>query len=325
MTLSSKIAAASKDVGGKLSADKTNKDQGYDYLSADKILTVCGQALAGQGVALFPAIMEMSAETVTYLKTWKGGSEEKTRYDARVQFLMKLSDGEDTQDLLWYGLGSDYAVPDKAVYKAITSGHKYFLMKLLNVGAGNEDGEHEASEEVKVIKQPSQQRPQSSGQVWPVAGVSSNGNGAKSATKHEPPAQRPWSAPDTIAMIRAKAEYNTKRDVGVPVTDGKLGALIGLMDSKPWNTDDRHNFLNAAFGATSTKAITDAQRAALVQWANPMKTGPEKEAPWAWEANAQQEYAAVVKVNRSFLSDAELDGTDLDPAVAGEGDEEPNF
>ena len=47
-------------------------------------------------------------------------------------------------------------------------------------------------------------------------------------------------------------------------------------------------------------------RAALVQWGNPMKTGPEKEAPWAWDANAQQEYAAVVKVNRSFLTDAEL-------------------
>ena len=144
------------------------------------------------------------------------------------------------------------------------------------------------------------------------------------ATKHEPPAQRPWSAPDAIAMIRAKSEYNAKRDVGVQVTDGKLGALIGLMDSQPWNTDDRHNFLNAVFGATSVKAITDANRAALVQWGNPMKTGPEKEAPWAWDANAQQEYAAVVKVNRSFLTDAELDGTDMQPAEAGEGDD-PGF
>ena len=95
------------------------------------------------------------------------------------------------------------------------------------------------------------------------------------------------------------------------VKDGKLGALIGLMDSKPWNTDDRHNVPECrVWSNTSTKAITDAQRAALVQWGNPMKTGPEKEAPWAWDANAEQEYAAVVKVNRSFLTDAELDGTD---------------
>jgi hypothetical protein len=29
------------------------------------------------------------------------------------------------------------------MYKAITSGHKYYLMKLLNIGEGNEDGEHD--------------------------------------------------------------------------------------------------------------------------------------------------------------------------------------
>ena len=73
------------------------------------------------------------------------------------------------------------------------------------------------------------------------SGATSPQNGKQApATKHEPPAQRPWSAPDAIAMIRAKSEYNAKSEVGVPVTDGKLGALIGLMDRKPWNTDDRH-------------------------------------------------------------------------------------
>lgn len=276
MTLVSKISAASKDVGGKLTADKTNKDQGYDYLSADKILTVCGQALAGQGIALFPAITEMSAEAVTYLKTWKGGSEEKTRYDARVQFLMKLSDGEDTQDLLWYGLGSDYAVPDKAVYKAITSGHKYFLMKLLNVGAGNEDDEHEASEEVKVIKQPSQQRPQSSGQVWPVAGVSSNGNGAK------PPARPHWNSVDEAVL---------------------------------WGMD-QGAFKAIQHAQNAYNKLRDEAKASD----NPPKSAKDMFDRWFADVLLRLERAKA-----SIITDAELDGTDMTPAVVSEGDEPPLF
>jgi len=148
MALAAKIAQASKAVGGALSADKRNKDQNYDYISADKILTVCGQALAAQGVTVYPAIMELTTELVSYTSRRGEGS----RYDARVQFLMKIADGDETQDLVWFGLGSDYSVPDKAVYKAITSGHKYFMMKLLNVGAGNEDGEHEQADADTVVK-----------------------------------------------------------------------------------------------------------------------------------------------------------------------------
>ena len=55
----------------------------------------------------------------------------KTRWDARVEFLFHICDGTNEMVQKWYGMGSDYSVPDKALYKAITSGHKYFLSKLL--------------------------------------------------------------------------------------------------------------------------------------------------------------------------------------------------
>lgn len=140
-TLVAKITAASLKVGA-LATDKRNVQQNYDYISADKILERVGDALAKQGVVIFPSIVSEVTESVA---TGNG----KSRYDCTVHFGMIVSDGETQIELPWCGKGSDYAVPDKALYKAITSGHKYFLMKLLNVGVGNEDSEHEVPDEPK--------------------------------------------------------------------------------------------------------------------------------------------------------------------------------
>lgn len=148
-TLISKIAAASIKVGA-LATDKRNAQQGYDYISADKILERAGDALAQAGVMVVPSITIENTEAV---KTDKGG----TRYDSLVHFAMIITDGESQLEMPWCGRGSDYSVPDKAMYKAITSGHKYFLMKLLNIGVGNEDGEHENDGEAQA--QPRAQKP----------------------------------------------------------------------------------------------------------------------------------------------------------------------
>lgn len=140
ITLAAKICKAALEVGGKLAPDKRNKEQGYDYISADKMLAECGQALATAGVTVFPSITETAIVEVP--RQGKG-----PRYDARVTLAFTVTDGVESFSCLWTGMGSDYTVPDKAIYKAITSGHKYFLTKLLNVGAGNEDGENEPREE----------------------------------------------------------------------------------------------------------------------------------------------------------------------------------
>jgi len=139
-TLAGKIAAASRDVGGSLKADKKNLEQRYDYISADKILTICGRAIAAQGLVIFPAIVHQ--ELVSTPR-----KEKNDRLDMQVDFMFTISDGETSLELPWTGRGTDYTTPDKALYKAITSGHKYFLMKLLNVGEGNEDSEHEADDD----------------------------------------------------------------------------------------------------------------------------------------------------------------------------------
>jgi len=171
MTLAEKLANASKEVGGKLSADKTNTQDRYDYVSADKILSVCGQALANAGIVILPEITHEAMEA--------GQSKSGTpRHDAIVEMVFHIMDGETSIDNKWIGRGSDYTVPDKALYKAITSGHKYFLAKLLNVGAGNEDGEHEDGEKPaqKPTQKPSKPAPQppapDGAKLWNRAAVS---------------------------------------------------------------------------------------------------------------------------------------------------------
>lgn len=133
--LIAKIARAIIAVGGFLQPDRRNTEQSYDYLSADRIKAVCGQALAAEGIAVIPRITNAVTEAQTH-----GG---KARYVATVEFDVLVTDGTDSMEVRWVGYGVDYAAPDKAAYKAYTSGIKYLLSNMLIVGAGNEDGEHE--------------------------------------------------------------------------------------------------------------------------------------------------------------------------------------
>ena len=145
-TLATKLAAVTIEVGGKLTADKTNKEQNYEYLSSDKIISVCGQALATKGIVVIPEVTSQDILVYEYDKFGKP----MRRWDAKVEFAFTVTDGETELKQCWQGCGSDYTTPDKALYKAITSGHKYFLMKLVCVGIGNEDSEHETEPEETV-------------------------------------------------------------------------------------------------------------------------------------------------------------------------------
>jgi hypothetical protein len=137
--LAGKIAKASIEVGA-FRADKKNQDQNYAYISADQVLSRAGDALAKQGIAVIPNTVKTTLTTVER-------PNKSPRIDAAVEFSMSIRDEDSEITASWIGFGSDYMTPDKAIYKAITSGHKYFLMKLLNIGIGNEDSEHERSRE----------------------------------------------------------------------------------------------------------------------------------------------------------------------------------
>lgn len=142
-SLEAKIARASIDVGAFL-PDKDNSQFNYKYISADQIAARAGDALAREGVVIFPEVVDVKIDSS---QTPKGGG----IFVANVAlvFHIRASDVEPTLgfDLLWRSVGVDFATPDKALAKAITTGVKYFTMKLLQIGVGNEDGEHENAPE----------------------------------------------------------------------------------------------------------------------------------------------------------------------------------
>ena len=122
-------------------------------------------------------------------------------------------------------------------------------------------------------------------------------NGAQQASTQQAPAgdqramgfksaARPWSADNTIAALRYTAA-STKNELPA---NGQWGALIGLLDSAPFDTASRHALLKAVFGVDSSKDMTGQQRYALHAWAKPAKA----DGVWCMDANAFAEYQSVV-------------------------------
>ena len=290
MSLTSKIAAASKRVGGRLATDKTNREQGYQYLSADAILSVGGQALAEEGVVIFPCVIDWAVNQFT---TEKG----KTRYDARVNYVFTVAADEEARDFVWVGLGSDYVVPDKAYYKAVTSGHRYFVAKLLNVGAFNEDGEHEQAEDIgagttKPVMEAAPRCPKCHGPMWDNREGKKNPKAPDFKCKNKACDGAVWvdslpAAPAAQAdPIIAKAETTAPpvgpmtpaqlrtwlREAAVrfandaPLPEGWRKAIIGHLSRLTGGDAGRHTFLAWAFGVQSSNALTEGAWHALYSW-----------------------------------------------------------
>ncbi len=244
--LAQKIADASIAVG-KFAADKRNKEQGYDYISADQVLAKAGDAIARAGFAVMPGISDV-------VLTFTERQGKSPRIDARVEFVMRLTDGEtDIQDA-WIGYGSDYSVPDKAVYKAITSGHKYYLMKLLNIGAGNEDSEHDEPE--PVIRTP----------VAPPAQVQ-----VQATNGTHTPTTRPYQ-PATLRTGLHKAMREAH--AGKTATDNQRSLAVGMLNQCFANEHaeaNRHTFQKWIFGVDSSKDLPGPAVLALLDWLKPTK------------------------------------------------------
>jgi hypothetical protein len=126
-----------------LGHDGNNQQQRYTYTSSDKVLQLIGGFMAAEGVEIVPEVTGSKWEFVEV-------ANKKGFFYADVEMCMNVRvNGETEARAYWEGGGEDYSTPAKAKYKAITSGHKYFLMKLFVVGTGNEDGEHENFDKVE--------------------------------------------------------------------------------------------------------------------------------------------------------------------------------
>lgn len=267
-TLASKLAKATLDVGN-FAADKKNKEQGYAYISADAVLERCGDALAKVGVVVIPSVTDSGVKTTE--RTDKQGNI-KFKHVGKVTFSMLITDGVTEIHRPWTGYGTDYTAEDKAIYKAVTTGHKYFLMKLLNIGVGNDDAEHDAHESSAY----QQAQPRQSRQYR-----------MEEPPRQQAPPQREYDDDPPTPPSEQQQEQSDWRKFPFPIPgDKKNTPLWKLSDKDLWYWIDNYKPKTQYPDNLRFREALDAARAELggesdvaVQQRNPPARQPQRNGP----------------------------------------------
>lgn len=102
--------------------------------------------------------------------------------------------------------------------------------------------------------------------------------------------ERPWVSTVAADAIRYTADAKLRKGEGIEETDGRFGAVIGIMDSLPFDTTCRREFLKEVFGVESAKELNGAQRLAMAVWAKPAKV----DGAWTIAKPAVIEYRRII-------------------------------
>ena len=138
-TLTSKLLEVSKAIK-YLEKDKTNKMQGYSYLSEAKIKETIKKAFEDSGI-----IFNYSTESVREYEvspTRNGTKQFVTIANGKYSFIDVDSDHE--LNGTWFGSGTDTG--DKGLYKAITGGIKYVLNTNFLIPTGDDPENNDDNE-----------------------------------------------------------------------------------------------------------------------------------------------------------------------------------
>ncbi len=148
MKLAEKLLEVSKSIG-YLEKDKSNKMQGYKYLSEAKVKEKIKAAFETQRI-----IFNYSTDSVREYEissTSKGTKQFVTIANGKYSFID--CDSEEILTGTWYGSGSDTS--DKGLYKAITGGIKYILNTNFLIPTGDDPEKDDDGEDKKPeIKSP---------------------------------------------------------------------------------------------------------------------------------------------------------------------------
>jgi len=122
----------------KLSKDGDNKFDNYKYITGDQAFEKLGGAMAEAGLVALPTIIEVTTDTVPT----KSGSQYRTVIHGQIT--LADADSSDTWTSDWYGEGTDRG--DKSINKAMTAMMKYYLLRLFQIGSGD-DADADSPEE----------------------------------------------------------------------------------------------------------------------------------------------------------------------------------
>ena len=127
-----KLIEVSKAIG-YLQKDKTNKMQGYNYLSEAKIKETIKREFEIQGIIFNYSTEEVREYEIS--QTHKGTRQFVTIVKGSYQFI-NVDNPEEKITGTWFGTGSDTG--DKGLYKAITGGIKYVLNTNFLIPSGDD-------------------------------------------------------------------------------------------------------------------------------------------------------------------------------------------
>ena len=132
-SLEAALQAVRKDLGG-IEKDGTAPEMlgSFKFVSWDALAPKVGDAMAKHDVFILPEVLD--AVTVEAGQTARG----KTNYRTTVRLRFEVIGGGHSKQILWFGQGDDTG--DKSLQKAVTSGYKYFLLKLF-LASGAEDSQ----------------------------------------------------------------------------------------------------------------------------------------------------------------------------------------
>ncbi len=117
---------------------KSGKHQlGYSYSTESDVLSAVRPAMLRHGLVLLPSMVEGSARTESYQT--RNGTGIRAFVTTRY-FLSHISGTVWPEALYQAGMAEDSS--DKAITKAITSAHKYFMLRFFQVETG-EDSDHD--------------------------------------------------------------------------------------------------------------------------------------------------------------------------------------
>ena len=126
-----RIAKVMADVR-QLPQDGFNKHDRYKYTTAAMAVQKIGTAMAEHGLVIIPVVITEDTQKP---------QGEKAHYSV-VEFEFHICDVDGNAFATrWTGRGVNYGAPDKALKTAMTNANTTFLLKLFQVGAGDDDPE----------------------------------------------------------------------------------------------------------------------------------------------------------------------------------------
>jgi len=188
-----------------LPKDGENTYDKYKYIKGDDAFERIGYAMAANNLVALPSIIECTTQI------GESGSG-KPMLRTVVHLAITLADGDtgETWTGDWYGEGADRG--DKSINKAITAAMKYYLLRVFNVGSG-EDADEESPEVTKPAakaQQPAQRQaalaPQPQAQHRQPEAPVSNGNGTTGKLDIEATITK-WNSPKDAMDWAVEGRY----------------------------------------------------------------------------------------------------------------------